>query len=106
MATELNANSPGVSRRALLRRGLTALGVVSIAPALSACEVPFLSSGTEPFEMPVETPEEAITRLLEGNARFVRGKSTKCQRALTSGGTTACCWCYSLGRAVDWRFHG
>ena len=76
MATELHANSPGVSRRVLLRRGLTALGVVSIAPALSACEVPFLSSGTEPFEMPVETPEEAITRLLEGNARFVRGKST------------------------------
>ena len=76
MATELHANSSGVSRRALLRRGLTALGVVSIAPALSACEVPFLSSGTEPFEMPVETPEEAITRLLEGNARFVRGKST------------------------------
>ncbi len=58
------------------RSGLTACGVVSIAPVLSACEVPFLSSGTEPFEMPVETPEEAITRLLEGNARFVRGKST------------------------------
>ncbi len=76
METELNVDSPGVSRRALLRRGLTALGVVSIAPLLSACEVPFLSSGTDPFEMPVETPEEAITRLLEGNARFVRGKST------------------------------
>ncbi len=76
METELNVDSPGVSRRALLRRGLTALGVVSIAPLLSACEVPFLSSGAEPFEMPVETPEEAITRLLEGNARYVRGKST------------------------------
>ena len=76
MDTELNAGSPRVSRRALLRRAMTALGVVSIAPVLSACEVPFLSSSTEPFEMPVETPEEAITRLLEGNARFVRGKST------------------------------
>ena len=76
METELNADSPGVSRRALLRRGLTALGAVSMAPVLSACEVPFLPSGAEPFEMPVETPEEAITRLLEGNARFVRGKST------------------------------
>ncbi len=76
METELNADSPGVSRRVLLRRGLTALGVVSMAPVLSACEAPFLPSGAEPFEMPVETPEEAITRLLEGNARFVRGKST------------------------------
>ena len=76
METELNADSRGLSRRALLRRGLTVLGVASIAPVLSACEVPFLSSGAEAFEMPAETPEEAITRLLEGNARFVRGKST------------------------------
>ncbi len=76
MDAELNEVSPGVSRRSLLRRGLTAIGVASIAPMLSACDVPFLSSGGDPFEMPVETPEEAITRLLEGNARFVRGKST------------------------------
>ena len=56
METELNADFRGVSRRALLRRGLTVLGVASIAPVLSACEVPFLSSGAEAFEMPVETP--------------------------------------------------
>lgn len=76
MDADLNANSGGVTRRSVLRRGLTALGVVSMAPVLSACDIPFMSSGADPFEMPVETPEEAITRLLEGNARFVRGKST------------------------------
>ena len=76
MDAELSATSNGVTRRSLLRRGLTVLGIASIAPVLSACEVPFLSSSGEPFEMPIETPEEAIIRLLEGNARFVRGKST------------------------------
>jgi carbonic anhydrase len=63
-----------LSRRTLLRRVAALGGMATLAPVLSACDVPFMSS-SEPFEMPVETPEEALTRLVEGNMRFASGGS-------------------------------
>jgi carbonic anhydrase len=78
MDAPLNADprfDGGVSRRTLLRRAAALLGTASIAPMLSACDIPFVSSSSEPMEMPVETPEEALTRLVEGNLRFASGAS-------------------------------
>jgi carbonic anhydrase len=65
-----------VSRRGVLRAGLSALGLVSLTPVLSACQLPFLGGGGEEIELPVDGPEEALQRLIEGNQRFASG-STK-----------------------------
>ncbi len=65
-----------LSRRTVLRRAAALLGATALAPALSACDIPLVSSSSsEPMEMPVETPEEALTRLVEGNLRFASGGS-------------------------------
>ncbi len=65
----------GTSRRSFLRVGLSALGLAGLAPVLSACDVPLLGGGSETPEMPVEGPEEALQRLIEGNQRFASGAS-------------------------------
>lgn len=79
MDTQVNADaseSSALSRRTLLRRVALLFGSASLAPVLSACEIPLISSSSaEPMEMPVETPEEALTRLVEGNLRFASGAS-------------------------------
>jgi carbonic anhydrase len=78
MATQVNAqvsDRSALSRRTLLRRAAAFVGTASLAPVLSACDIPLISSSAEPMEMPVETPEEALTRLIEGNLRFASGAS-------------------------------
>jgi carbonic anhydrase len=78
MATQVNAqvsDRSALSRRTLLRRVAAFVGTASLAPVLSACDIPLISSSAEPMEMPVETPEEALTRLIEGNLRFASGAS-------------------------------
>ena len=64
-----------MSRRTLLRRGLVAAGGVSLSSVLSACNVPLLSSSEPAPEFPVEGPEEALQRLMEGNQRYAAGAS-------------------------------
>lgn len=67
--------STDMSRRTLLRRGLVAAGGVSLSSVLSACNVPLLSSSEPAPEFPVEGPEEALQRLMEGNQRYAAGAS-------------------------------
>ena len=64
-----------MSRRTLLRRGLVAAGGVSLSSVLAACNVPLLSSSEPAPEFPVEGPEEALQRLMEGNQRYAAGAS-------------------------------
>ena len=58
-----------------LRRGVTVLGAAAIPGVLAGCDVPFMSKAEVP-EFPVEGPEEALQRLIEGNARYAAGKSS------------------------------
>ena len=64
------------SRRRFLRSGAAAVGLVTMGTALSSCSLPFIGGSDPAPEFPVESPEEALTRLLEGNARFASGKTT------------------------------
>ena len=57
-----------------LRRGATVLGAAAIPGILAGCDLPFTSRPETP-ELPVEGPEEALQRLIEGNARYATGKS-------------------------------
>lgn len=68
-------SSTKLSRRTVLQRGLTMFGVASMPGVLAACDIPLLSSSSEPMEFPVESPEEALQRLLEGNQRYASGKT-------------------------------
>lgn len=65
----------GISRRSFLRSGAAALGLASMGSVLSSCSLPFVGGGGSAPEFPVESPEEALTRLMEGNARFASGAS-------------------------------
>lgn len=69
------ARVDGTSRRSFLRVGASALGLMGLAPVLSACDLPFVGGGGETPEMPVDGPEEALQRLVEGNQRFAAGAS-------------------------------
>ncbi len=75
MDRQLQSLSTDMSRRTLLRRGLAAAGAVSLTSVLAACNVPLLSSSEPAQEFPVEGPEEALQRLMEGNQRYAGGAS-------------------------------
>lgn len=70
------------SRRTFLRRGAAALGVVAATPILAACDIPYITKKTEAVELPVEDGEEALKRLMEGNKRYAKGKSTDINESL------------------------
>ena len=70
-----STQSTEMSRRTLLRRGLQFAGVASLPVVLGACDIPLVSSSSPAPEFPVETPEEALERLLEGNQRYASGSS-------------------------------
>jgi carbonic anhydrase len=65
--------STGTTRRSFLRAGASALGLIGITPVLTACDLPLVGGGDPAPEMPVEGPEEALQRLIEGNERFATG---------------------------------
>ena len=74
MSAELKPSPRQFSRRLFLRRGATVLGAAAIPGILAGCDLPFTSKPETP-ELPVEGPEEALQRLIEGNARYATGKS-------------------------------
>ncbi len=75
MAAESIPSPRAISRRTFLRRGASVLGAAALPGVLAGCDVPFMSKAETP-EFPVESPEEALQRLIEGNARYVAGKSS------------------------------
>lgn len=71
-------NSAGPHRRDVLRLSLTGLGLLGAASLMSgpALADECLAFGAE--AQAATTPDQAITMLVEGNARFASGQSLKC----------------------------
>jgi len=61
----------GLSRRSFLGKGLAASGAVLVGGVAAACGDSGSSSTSS--APPVTTPDQALTRLVAGNQRFVRG---------------------------------
>ena len=74
MARNRFSSDVGFDRRLFLQRALGAAGLVALPTTLSGCNLPFVG-GSETPEFPVEGPEEALQRLIEGNERFANNKS-------------------------------
>jgi len=75
MMIDTKPHSLDVSRRSLLRTGIAVCGGIAVAGVAGACgDSSSSTSSASATTTPVSNPDQALTRLLDGNGRFVTGK--------------------------------